>query len=73
MSRTKRLVATLISAMVACLVSGRLAGQVSATQFPQANTQITSTPQYRLMIMAAYYPGQGLRTVSVEANGPADA
>ena len=71
MSRTNRFVATLISALVACSLSGRLAGQDPETDTLKRNTRITYTPQYRLQIMGAYYPGQGFRVTSVEANGPA--
>ncbi len=67
MSRTNRFVAILVVALVACSVSGRLAGQVAATGTVTPNTP----PPYRLMIMGAYYPEQGFRIASVEANGPA--
>ncbi len=71
MSRTNRFVATLVAALVACSVTGRLAGQAPVTGTEKVGTRITYTPQYRLKIMVAYYPGQGLRVVSVEDNGPA--
>ena len=61
----------LIAVVIACSFAGRLAGQPPATDGARMNTQVTYNPQYRLRIMAAYYPGQGLRVVSVEANGPA--
>ncbi len=71
MSRTNRFVATLIVVGLACSVAGRLAGQPPVNDAPKVGTRITYTPQYRLKIMGAYYPGQGFRVASVEENGPA--
>ncbi len=71
MSRKNRFAATLIAGVIACSVSGRLAGQGPGTDTPKPNTRITYTPHYGLSITGAYYAGQGFRIASVEANSPA--